>query len=69
MCNVLIKYKPIVSDKLSAAKNAGGGPAEAVLTAFELKNKIYQGKETFEGLTGGIDISTSFSILTPLRLQ
>ena len=56
-CNVLVKYKPIISDKLSAAKKTGGGPAEAELTEFELKIESIKGKETFEGLTGGVDTS------------
>ena len=56
-CNVLVKYKPIISDKISAAKKTGGGPAEAELTELEMKIKSIKGKETFEGIAGGVDIS------------
>ena len=56
-CNLLVKYKPIICDKLLAAKKTGGGPAEAELTEFELKISSIKGNETFEGITGGVDIS------------
>ena len=47
--NILVKHKPIMSDKLSSAKTTGGGPVEAGLTELELKFKSIKGKETFEG--------------------
>ena len=53
--NVLVKYKSIICDKLSAAKKTGGGPEDAELTEMELK--VYQGKKCFEGITGNLDIS------------
>ena len=56
-CNLLVKYKSIICDKLLAAKKTGCGPAEAELTEFELKIRSIKGNETFEGITGGVDIS------------
>ena len=56
-CNLLVKYKPIICDKLLAAKKTGCGPAEAELTEFELKIRSIKGNKTFEGITGGVDIS------------
>ena len=55
--NILVKYKPIISDKLSSAKRTGGGPAEAGLTELELKLKSIKGKETCEGISTGLDLS------------
>ena len=53
-CNILAKHKPIISDKLSAAKKTGGGPSEAELTEFEMKIKCIKGKEAFEGIADGL---------------
>ena len=55
--NILVKNKPIISDKLASARKTGGGPAEAGLTEFELKIKAIKGMETFEGISLGIDLS------------
>ena len=49
--NILVKNKPIISDKLASARKTGGGPAEAELTEFELKIKVIKGVETFEGIS------------------
>ena len=65
-CNLLVKYKLIICDKLLAAKKTGGGPAEAELKEFELKIRSIKGNKTFEGITGGVDISMSH--LTTLRV-
>ena len=54
---VKLKYNPIICDKLSSAKKTGGGPPEAGLTEFEVKILAIKGKETFEGITEGIDTS------------
>ena len=56
-CNILVKYKPIICDKLSSAKKTGGGPPEAGLTELEAKILAIKGRETFEGITEGIDTS------------
>ena len=45
--NVLVKYKPIISDKLSAAKKTGGGLADDELIEMELKIKSIKGKRIF----------------------
>ena len=55
--NILVKNKPIISDKLASARKTGGGPAEAGLTEFQLKIKAIKGRETFEGISSGIDLS------------
>ena len=63
--NILIKYKPIISDKLASSKKTGGCQAEAGLTELELKIKSIKGKESFEGIAGGIDLSIE-SPISPL---
>ena len=63
--NILVKYKPIISDKLASSKKTGGGQAEARLTELEVKIKSINGKESFEGITGGIDLSIE-SPISPL---
>ena len=55
--NILVKNKPIISDKLASAKKTVCGPAEAILTEFELKIKDIKGVETLEGISSGIDLS------------
>ena len=55
--NILVKNKPIISDKLASARKTGGGAAEAELTELELKIKAIKGVETFEGISSGIDLS------------
>ena len=56
-CNILVKYKPIISDKLASMRKTGGGPAEAELTELETKIRSIKGKEIFEGIEAGIDLS------------
>ena len=63
-CNILVKYKPIISDKLAYLKKTGGGPAEPVLTELETKIRSIEGKEIFEGIEAGIDLSMGSN--TPL---
>ena len=55
--NILIKNKPIISDKLASARKTGGGAAEAELTELELKIKVIKGLETFEGNSSITDLS------------
>ena len=43
-CNLLVKYKPIISDKLASVKKTGDGPAEAELTELETKIRSVKGK-------------------------
>ena len=62
--NILVKNKPIISDKLASARKTGGGPAEAELTEFELKIKVIKGVETFEGISSGIDLSLESNCLS-----
>ena len=55
--NLLVKYKPIISDKLASVKKTGGGPAEAELTELKTKIRSVKGKEIFERIEAGIDLS------------
>ena len=41
---------------MSTAKKTGGGSAEVELTEFEMKIKSIEGRETFEGITSGLDV-------------
>ena len=55
--NILAKYKPIISDKMISVRKTGGGSPEANLSEMELKIKCIKGKELFEGVNLGIDLS------------
>ena len=63
--NVLAKHKPIICKKVSSARRTGGGLPTAELTELEAKLKTIKGKELFEGVVGGIDIS-NISPISPL---
>ena len=47
----------MISEKLSSIRKIGGGSLEANLSEMELKIKSIKGKEIFEGVTSGIDLS------------
>ena len=55
--NVPCKHKPLIADKIKSVRKTGGGPAEAELTYLEEKIHSIRGKETFEGISCGIDVS------------
>ena len=55
--NILCKHKPLIADKIKSVRKTGGGPAEAELTYLEEKIHSIRGKETFEGISCGIDVS------------
>ena len=59
--NILSKHKPRIADKLASAKRTGGGAAEAALNALELKIIRIKGREYFEEIESGIDLSLSSS--------
>ena len=50
---------------MASAKKTGGGDADDELTELELKIKSIKGKEIFEGISGGIDLSME-SPISPL---
>ena len=60
--NVPAKYKPIICDKISSARKTGGGSPTAELTELEAKLKSIKGKELFDGIQGGIEISNPLPI-------
>ncbi|KAI6656034.1 hypothetical protein LOD99_1768 [Oopsacas minuta] len=55
--NILTKHKPRIVDKLASARKTGGGPADADLDEIEAKISSIKGKEAFEGIESGIDLS------------
>ena len=55
--DLLCKHKPLIADKIKSVRNTGGGPADAELTSLEEKIHSIRGKETFEGISCGIEIS------------
>ena len=55
--NLLCKHKPLVADKIKSVRKTGGGPADAELTPLEEKIHSIRGTETFEGISGRIDVS------------
>ena len=63
--NILAKHKPIISDKLSSIRKTGCGSPEGNLSEMELKIKSIKGKELFEGVASGIDLSL-LSPISPL---
>ena len=63
--NILAKHKPMISDKMITARKRGGGSPEANLSEMELKIKCIKGKELFEGVSSGIDLSLE-SPISPL---
>ncbi|KAI6646870.1 hypothetical protein LOD99_9139 [Oopsacas minuta] len=54
--NILTKHKPRIADKLASARKTGG-PADADLDEIEAKISSMKGKEAFEGIESGIDLS------------
>ncbi|KAI6660707.1 Myb/SANT-like DNA-binding domain-containing protein 4 [Oopsacas minuta] len=48
---------PRIADKLASARKTGGGPADADLDEKEAKISSIKGKEAFEGIESGIDLS------------
>ena len=61
--NTLTKYKPRIADKLRSMRKTGGGPAEADLDEIEAKISSIKGKEAFEGIQSGIDLSLESTII------
>ncbi|KAI6658652.1 hypothetical protein LOD99_11030 [Oopsacas minuta] len=55
--NILSKHKPRIADKIELARKTGGGPADADLNEIEAKISSIKGKEAFEGIESGIDLS------------
>ncbi|KAI6646176.1 hypothetical protein LOD99_9383 [Oopsacas minuta] len=56
-CSILSKHKPRIVDKLALARKTRGGPADADLNEIEAKISSIKGKEAFEGIESGIDLS------------
>ena len=63
--NVLAKHKPIICDKIYSARRTGGGCPTAELTELETMLKSIKEKELFDGVHGGIDVSSP-SPISPL---
>ena len=59
--NILSKHKPCIADKLASARRTGGGAAEPALNALELKIIRIKGREYFEEIESGIDLSLNSS--------
>ena len=57
--NILSKHKPRIADKIASTKKTGGGPADAQLDELELKISSIKGRECFEGIESGIDLTMS----------
>ena len=51
-----------ICDKISSARKTGGGSPTAELTELEAKLKSIKGKELFDGIQGGIEISNPLPI-------
>ena len=60
--NLLSKHKPLIADKLASIHKTGGGPPGGELTLLEDKIRSIKGKEVFEGIASGIDISSQVSV-------
>ncbi|KAI6661488.1 Myb-related transcription factor, partner of profilin-like [Oopsacas minuta] len=58
--NILSKHKPRIANKLASARKTGGGPADADLNEIEAKIRSIKGKEAFECIESGIDLSLEF---------
>ena len=48
---------PRIADKIASVKRTGGGPTEGCLDELLAKIFYIKGKEVFEGIESGIDIS------------
>ena len=59
--NILSKYKPRIADKLATAERTGGETAEAELNELELKISSIKGRECYEGIESGVDLSLNSS--------
>ena len=57
--NLLSKHKPLIADKIASKKKTGGGPpaAESELTPLEEKIQSIKGKQVFEGIASGVDLT------------
>ena len=55
--NLLIKHKPLIADKIASMKKTGGGPPGSELTPLEEKIQSIKGKQLFEGIASGVDIT------------
>ena len=55
--NLLSKHKPLIADKLASMKKTGGRPPGSELTPLEEKIQSIKGKQLFEGIASGVDIT------------
>ena len=55
--NLLSKNKPLIADKIPSRNKTGGGPPGSALTPLEDKIKSIKGKQIFEGIASGVDIT------------
>ena len=55
--NTVTKYMPRIADKIASTRRTGGIPAEECLDELEAKIFSIKGKEAFEGIESGIDLS------------
>ena len=55
--NLLSKHKPLIADKIASRNKTGGGPPGCALTPLEDKIKSIKGKQVFEGIASGVDIT------------
>ena len=62
--NLLSKHKPLIVDKIASMKKTGGGPPGSELTPLEEKIQCIKGKQVFEGIASGADMTTE-----PTHLQ
>ena len=53
----LSKHKPLIADKIASMKKTGGGPPGSELTPLEEKIQSIKGKQLFEGIASGVDIT------------
>ena len=55
--NLLSKHKPLIADKIASMNKTGGGPPGSELTPLEEKIHSIKGKQVFEGIASGVDIT------------
>ena len=58
LSNFLSKHKPLIADKIASMKKTGGGPPGSELTPLEEKIQSIKGKQIFEGIASGVDMTT-----------
>ena len=56
--NLLSKNKPLIADKIASMKKTGGGSPGSERTPREEITQSIKGKQVFEGIASGVDITT-----------